>query len=89
MFYCLIERISMKRLVIALLFTTFPLSLFCQDLQIVTEDFPPYNFEENGVMKDLSTEVVLAVLKEIKEEPEIQILPWARAYKYASTRKTI
>lgn len=49
-------------------------------LKIVTEEFPPYNYTEQGKITGLSTDVVEAVLKELKLQGNIQSLPWARAY---------
>lgn len=52
-------------------------------VKIVTEEFPPYNFTERGKLTGFSTEVVEAVLKELKISGEFQSLPWARAYETA------
>ena len=52
-------------------------------VRILTEEFPPYNFTKNGEITGFSTEVVHAVLKEIKIQGSIQSLPWARAYEIA------
>jgi len=39
---------------------------YAQDIQVVTEDWRPYNYEENGVIKGLGTEIVEATLNEAK-----------------------
>ncbi|ASP32037.1 ABC transporter substrate-binding protein [Labrenzia sp. VG12] len=57
------------------------------DLQIVTEEFPPYNYQTNGEAKGLSVEVMEAVLDEIGEEAEFAFYPWARSYLTAQNRK--
>ncbi len=77
----------MKRLIIVVLFSILSISAYCQEVTIVTEDFPPYNYKENSTAKGLSSEIVLAVLKEINVNAEIMFYPWARAYMYASTKK--
>ncbi len=59
------------------------------ELRIVTEEFPPYNYFENGKLTGISTEVVQAVLKEVGAETEIEVYPWARAYKVASEHKNV
>lgn len=51
-----------------------------EPLKIVTEEFPPYNYTEQGKLTGLSTEVVEAVLHELKLQGNFQSLPWARAY---------
>ena len=38
-------------------------------------------------MKGVSTEVVLAVLKEVNVKAKIELYPWARAYQIATTKK--
>lgn len=77
----------MKKILIVILFCHLPLFGYTQNITIVTEDFPPYNYKENGVLKGVSTEVVLAVLKEINLTATIEIYPWARAYQLAQTKK--
>ena len=52
-------------------------------IRIVTEEFPPYNLADSGHVSGLSTEVVEAVLQELGVHPEIQLMPWARAYDIA------
>lgn len=54
-----------------------------QEIQIVTENYPPYNYEENGEIKGVSTEIVKAVLKEMGLDIQIRVYPWARAYQMA------
>lgn len=58
-------------------------------VKILTEEFPPYNFTRNGKITGFSTEVVDAVLKEIKVQGTIQSLPWARAYETAHESQDI
>jgi polar amino acid transport system substrate-binding protein len=59
------------------------------EIKIVTEDFPPYNYVENGVIKGISTEVVQAVLKETGIKAGIEAYPWARAYKMALEKENV
>lgn len=66
----------------ALLASGLPASA-ADTVRIVTEEFPPYNLTQNGRITGLSTEVVEAVLKEIKLEGSFQSMPWARAYDIA------
>lgn len=53
------------------------------ELKIVTETFPPYNFEVEGEARGMSTEVVQAMLRNAGLEAKIEFLPWARAYRLA------
>ena len=50
-------------------------------LTIITENWPPYNYEENGEVKGFSTEIVQAIMKELNVNYDIQVLPGARGEK--------
>ena len=58
-----------------------------QSIQVLTEEFPPYNYQENGKIKGVSTEVVKAVLKEMKISSDIHIKPWKRILKETRNHK--
>ena len=62
-------------------------SSHAQEILIVTEDYPPYHYQENGKIVGQGTETVQAVLKVLKIEADILMLPWARAYKMALEKK--
>ena len=64
----------------------YSVSLYAQDIRVITEEFPPYDFVgDNGKVEGMATEVVREVLKEIGQDVEIEVLPWARALKLART----
>ncbi|NNM67368.1 MAG: transporter substrate-binding domain-containing protein [Spirochaetales bacterium] len=53
------------------------------DLRFWTEEFPPYNFVENGVLKGKSTDFLAKVFQKLHAHQtisDVQVLPWARAY---------
>lgn len=56
-----------------------------QSLQIVTEEFPPYNYTEDGLITGMSTEIVVAACKNVGLPTEIKVYPWARTYEIAQT----
>jgi len=60
-----------------------------ESLKILTEEFPPFNYTENGKITGFSTEVVRAVLKEVKMEGKFQSMPWARAYETAQSADSV
>ncbi len=60
-----------------------------QTLKVVTEEFPPYNFTQNGKITGFSTEVVQALLREVDIQAEFQSLPWARAYEIAQNADNV
>ncbi len=60
-----------------------------ETLKVLTEEFPPYNYTENAKITGFSTEVVQAVLKEVKIQGEFQSMPWARAYETAQSANNV
>ncbi len=60
-----------------------------QEITVVTEEFPPFNYTEDGEVKGQSTEIVKAALEKAGIKAEIRIYPWARAYKMAEERKNV
>jgi len=76
----------MKRLAIALIIEI----LLCLPVQtragekmvFTTTEFPPYIIVDNGKIKGIHVETIAEICKRLNIEPDIQILPWARAIKY-------
>ena len=52
-------------------------------LRIVTEEFPPYNYQVAGEAQGMSSEVIKAMLKHAKLDVDITFYPWPRAYRAA------
>jgi polar amino acid transport system substrate-binding protein len=51
---------------------------------VVTEILPPYQlYTENNVLTGFSVEVMAALFRITKDDIDLQVLPWARAYKTA------
>jgi len=53
--------------------------------EIMTEDYPPFNFEENNTLKGISVDVWGLVLKNLNSTQttqNIKLLSWPRAYYY-------
>ena len=46
----------------------------------MTEDYPPYNYMEDGKITGLATEVIREIFKKIGHEDNIKLMPWARIY---------
>lgn len=55
-------------------------------ISIFTEEFWPYNFEDMGEARGMSTEVVNAMLEHAGLEAQIEFYPWPRAYQYAQQK---
>lgn len=53
-------------------------------LRVVTENFPPYNYQtDKGELAGVMNKIVQELLKRLEITPNIEVLPWARAYKTA------
>ncbi|MBM7623776.1 substrate-binding periplasmic protein [Sporohalobacter salinus] len=50
-------------------------------LTIITENFPPLNYEKNGKPMGISVEIVKELQKRVGSKSNIKVLPWARGYK--------
>jgi len=50
-----------------------------QKLSIVTEEWAPYNYSENGALKGFSVEIVRAIAQGLNADIDIQLLPTMRA----------
>lgn len=51
-------------------------------LRLVTLEYPPYEYTEDGKLKGLAVEVIKRTFKEMKQPITIEVLPWARAMRY-------
>ncbi|MCD2176361.1 substrate-binding periplasmic protein [Rhizobium sp. C1] len=54
-----------------------------ESLHLLTEDYPPYNYEEDGVLKGIAVDLVKAVMADAGLQYEMTLQPWARAYSLA------
>ena len=61
----------------------------CEELTILTENLPPLNYVDNGVLVGPSVEIVKAIQKKIGSKEPIQVYPWSRAYKMAEEEKNV
>lgn len=61
-------------------------SVQAQELQVVTEHFPPFNYLENGQLTGYSTELLTAMLAQAGVPAQYSLLPWSRSYQQALTQ---
>lgn len=66
-----------------------PLGAPAQELYVVTEDYPPYNYLQDGEVVGFSTEILRAVLKRADIGYQLDMLPKARAYRIAENAKDV
>ena len=60
-----------------------------QELTILTENMPPLNYVENGVLVGPSVETVREIQKRVGSNEKIQVYPWARAYKMSLEQENV
>jgi polar amino acid transport system substrate-binding protein len=61
--------------------------LYAQEVVVVTEEFPPYNYTENNEVVGVATKVVKVILEKAGLTYQIKSYPWARSYLLAKNEK--
>lgn len=74
-------------LVLICIFAGVP--VFGQAIQVVTEEYPPYNYSENGKVLGFCTDIVKEVLKRANVEYSIHSYPWSKSYKMAQSQPNV
>ena len=59
------------------------------ELTILTENLPPLNYVQNGVLVGPSVETVREIQRRVGSHAEIKVYPWARAYKMALEEENV
>ncbi len=57
-----------------------------ETLKLLTEEYPPYNFSENGVISGAAVEQAELMMKALDTQYSLEILPWARALSLAENQ---
>jgi polar amino acid transport system substrate-binding protein len=60
------------------------------NLTIMTEIYPPYNFKEKGELKGISVDLMVLMLKKLNSKQtrkDILLWPWARGYRAVLNKK--
>ena len=81
----------MKKLLV-MLASVFLISVnpvFSQELTILTENLPPLNYVENGLLVGPSVETVREIQRRVGSNEEIKVYPWARAYKMSLEQENV
>jgi len=58
-------------------------------ITVVTEEFPPFNYLEHGVVRGYSVDVVTQLLEQAGLEHTLALYPWARAYRMAQSQPNV
>lgn len=72
----------------SIIFFCLPISAYTHaqsinDINFITENYPPYNFEDNGKLQGISIDLLLLMLNKLNAKQtlaDIQLKPWARGY---------
>lgn len=64
-----------------MMFTPIFSSAQTMEIQSYTEDWPPYNFQRDGVVTGIVTDILREACQHEKINCPIQLVPWTRAYK--------
>lgn len=54
---------------------------------IMTEEYPPFNYTENGKLTGLSAEVMTELLERMGHTDNTKVLPWSRSYNLIQTKE--
>ncbi len=60
-----------------------------QELMVISEENPPFNYREDAVFTGSSTEVVREIMRRLDLPADIQVMTWARAYQLALTQPNV
>ena len=56
-------------------------------LQLLTIEYPPYCYQEDGEVKGIAVDIIQEAFKRIDQPITLKILPWKRALKYIKSGK--
>jgi polar amino acid transport system substrate-binding protein len=83
-------QIQINQLFLLLFFSiALPSTVFSDNVIVVTENYPPYSYEQEGKITGTSTDIVKCIMDESGLEYKIEVLPWARAYEMALNRDDV
>jgi len=80
---------KMRLVIVASIFLLAGHSALSAELTILTENLPPLNYVDNGVLVGPSVEIVREIQRRVGSEEPIQVYPWARAYKMALEEENV
>ena len=87
----LIREAIMKKLfiLVASMFLGSVQPALSAELTILTENLPPLNYVDNGVLVGPSVDTVKEIQRRVGSQDEIKVYPWARAYKMALEEENV
>jgi polar amino acid transport system substrate-binding protein len=86
----LMNKDFLATLTVSVFLLLVPLYGQSKEIKVVTEFLEPYQIKNpDGSLGGFSTDVVQALFKITQDHPEIQVMPWARAYEIALHKPNI
>ncbi len=77
-------------LIISILIScSFALAQDVDNILYMTEEYPPYNFEEDGQLRGISVDLMVLMLQKLNSKlsrDDIKLYPWARGYIWAQQK---
>ncbi len=76
----------MKKILLAILLTLSTLSA-SENIKLMTEVFPPFQYKHQGNTIGISTDIVNAIQKELKIDNKIEVILWSKALTIVDSKK--
>ena len=77
------KKIVSLCLIFCLLIPSFIFAQSVDEISFMTENYPPYNYEENGKLQGISVDLLVLILRKRKSKQSLEnihLKPWARGY---------
>lgn len=74
------KKINVFLSILAVVLMSYSGAAFAEDFKIMTEEFPPFNYTQDGKLTGLSSDVMMELTKRVGHPMNAEVLPWARAY---------
>ncbi|MET3139993.1 ABC-type amino acid transport substrate-binding protein, partial [Undibacterium sp. GrIS 1.2] len=74
-------QLNICKFIVPFLFSALATPVYCVELTIYTENWPPISFKNGDKVDGMAVEVVDALQKKMGTNSAIQLVPWARGYK--------
>jgi polar amino acid transport system substrate-binding protein len=68
-----------KNILYIVILLILPFNAHSQEIKIITHELKPFTWEENGTVKGIAYEMIVATMWKMNVRSEIKILPFARA----------
>jgi len=78
---------NLRNVLFVIVIFMFTSVLFVKPLNLVTFEYPPYEYTQNAELKGMAVDIVKLVFKEMEQPITIEVLPWARAISYIKEGK--